>query len=484
MRWIIGNLLTRVEDATELEVEWLDDFCSFSSKEFIPGKRRFEVRTVRLYSRPTDSFPTGFAMSAWRRLKKAGTVVSITDERVCPAKPDPAADLEWLKHHPATPLPITHQIDAVRAVQTHRRGIVWSPTGSGKTEIACGIAKSIPCRWLFFVHRGDLLANTMDRYRERLGEEPGIVGDGQWDIKRFTVVTFQTAWARLKKGDPEMTKLLREAEGIIIDECHTLPATTFLKVAQATPNAYYRVGLSGTPIQRGDKRSVYVLAALGTVIFRVRTTELIELGIISRPRIRMVQVRQLVDLPTWQGVYGAAVVKSSLRNKVLLQMINRAAKPCLVFVQQLLHGKRLEASLRKKGVAVEFVWANKSLAGRQEAIKRLVRGDTEVLICNVIFQEGVDIPSLLSVVIAAGGASCIAALQRIGRGMRASAGKSEFEVWDILDADCGCNGKEHSGCRWLQRHSRERVRAYEAEGHQVDVELSEQQDFGLGLAVV
>lgn len=239
MRWHIGNLLTRVEAATDAEVNWLDDYCSFASKEYLPFKRRFEERIVRLYSRPDDTFPTGFAMGAWKRLKdlQPSMKVEIVDERICPAKPDPAADLEWLKHHPATPLPIHHQIAAVQAVQTHRRGIVWSPTGSGKTEIACGVAKSIPCRWLFFVHRGDLLANTMDRYRERLGEEPGIVGDGKWDVRRFTVVTFQTAWAGLKKGKPEMVKLLTEAEGIIIDECHTLPATTFLKVTQATPNA-------------------------------------------------------------------------------------------------------------------------------------------------------------------------------------------------------------------------------------------------------
>jgi superfamily II DNA or RNA helicase len=112
------------------------------------------------------------------------------------------------------------------------------------------------------------------------------------------------------------------------------------------------------------------------------------------------------------------------------------------------------------------VWGSNSSEERKASIKRLIRGDHEALIASVIFNEGVDIPELRSVVIASGGKSTIAALQRIGRGMRVKKDatgnvvKDEFEVYDFQD----------EGDRWLQRHTRARVAAYMREGFETIVE--------------
>jgi superfamily II DNA or RNA helicase len=133
-------------------------------------------------------------------------------------------------------------------------------------------------------------------------------------------------------------------------------------------------------------------------------------------------------------------------------------KPALVFVKQVNHGKILKDRMEREGLKVDFVWGQKATSQRKAAIERLVRTDIDVLICSVIFQEGTDIPELESVLIAAGGKSVIATLQRIGRGMRMTAGKGNtFEVWDIED----------SGVDALARHSRARRRAYEKEGYPV-----------------
>ncbi len=93
-------------------------------------------------------------------------------------------------------------------------------------------------------------------------------------------------------------------------------------------------------------------------------------------------------------------------------------------------------------------------------MKGLVRGDLDVLIASVIFNEGIDIPELRSVVIAAGGQSIIAALQRIGRGMRTAHGKDEFEVYDIYD----------SGNKWMEKHTKARLGAYRGEEFEVKME--------------
>jgi superfamily II DNA or RNA helicase len=141
-------------------------------------------------------------------------------------------------------------------------------------------------------------------------------------------------------------------------------------------------------------------------------------------------------------------------------------------VTQVKHGKALCSLLERNGLKAEFAWGEKETSMRHAALKRLERGETEVLVANGIFQLGIDLPSLKSVVIATGGKSVIAALQRIGRGMRADAktNKTTFEVFDIYDKGCGCTEDKdrddppHVGCRILEKHSKERLKAYRSEG--------------------
>jgi len=488
VRWKIQNLLTRVEGEPD-ELGWLLEYLTIHDRVYRPWRRRYETVQIPLFKLPGQTFPTGFGWTTLKAAKAAGFQVVIEDLRTVPCQRDLTADLEWLRHHPglAPGVELTHQIEAVEAVIKRRRGIIKAPTGSGKTSIAVGIAKVLPCRWLFLVHRGDLMVQTAATYRERAGLDAGMVGDGRLDVQRFTVGMFQTVYQGLKSHRPEILDLLNQAEGLMVDECHTLPANTFNTTAMATPNAYFRIGLSGTPLQRSDKRSAFVVGALGPLIYSIKAQPLIDLGVLSRPTIRLVRVRQKSEKPTWQGVYGESVIRSKRRNRALLGVIQRAAKPCLVFVQQLAHGQNLLAMLRNEGVAADFVWGEKQVSQRQAAIARLVRGEIDVLIANVIFQEGVDIPSLRSVVVGTGGASVIAALQRLGRGLRVSPGKNTVEIWDIADEDCGCMQKEdeglgesHAGCRWLTRHTKERLRAYASEDYPHTIEDAQQILPGVG----
>jgi superfamily II DNA or RNA helicase len=233
-------------------------------------------------------------------------------------------------------------------------------------------------------------------------------------------------------------------------------------------NAYYRVGMSGTPLARGDRRSLLTIAATGPVIYRIKSEVLIQAGVLSRPKIRLTPVAQTSERPTWQGVYGECIVRSAKRNAAIAAQARRAQKPCLVFVKEIAHGRELEKRLRAAGLTTEFVWGTDSVDERKSAVRRLVHGDTDALVASVIFNEGIDIPELRSVVIASGGKSVIAALQRIGRGMRVQKDaqgkviKDTFEVFDVAD----------KGCKWLERHTRARLRAYASEGYETIVEAA------------
>ena len=456
MRVFRENVWCRVAEEDPREIDWLNDYLSFeNSRAFFQGRRGDDLRD-RMFRLVDRTFPAGYFPMVRKAAKETGFRFDYDDRRSRPTSVAQTVDLSWLRDY---------QLAAVRRVWQKDRGIIKVPTGGGKTEIAIALAESLPCRWLFLVHRATLVQQTAERYAARTGNAAGgIETPPAARTSWFSVATFQSMWAGLKRRDPQILDLLNAAEGLIVDECHVQSADSFLAVTRKAPNAFYRVGLSGTPLARGDQRSVLAVGALGPVIYEIQPQVLISAGVLALPKIRFIPVTQESACPTWQGVYGECVVRSPIRNRAVVTVALAAARPALVFVKEISHGRRLQKALVKAGLRAEFTWGSHPTERRQAAVQRLVRGDVDVLVASVIFQEGVDIPSLASVVVASGGRSAIAALQRIGRGMRTDGGrKAEFEVWEFLD----------QGNRMMERQARARMRVYEAEGYQVSVEGAE-----------
>lgn len=518
--WLaLGNLYTQVTSAPAAETIWLSDYLAFDDKDaFFKGRAG---EKMRLYDPVSGTFPSGLVGMVMRDARAAGIQVNIVDRRTNPVTPltGQARDdaLEWLRDYQREPVDI---------ITDKSRGILWLPTGAGKTEIIVGLTRAHPGKWIAIVHNKKLMHDIARRYelREsqhvlgmmpsgdndadkqlveaawyRLGSpapEAGRVGDGKWEERDFTVCTFQTLAKALRKKRGRIQNqaaynkakaLLNGAAGVIVDECHTLPAQSFWGVLMAAEHAYYRVGVSGTPLARGDKRSVFAVAALGPVQYRIRPEVLVDEGVLAKARIRMVPCEQeLADPscyrckgtgdsgmgpsscsvckgkgtrpPRWQVVEKALIVKSRVRNELFVRHIaDHAAKPNLSFVNSIEHGKILHQMFELHGLRAAFVWGKHGTDQRDEALRKLVAGEIDVLVASKVFQEGIDAPTIASIGIASGGKSAIAALQKIGRGMRVADGKTEFEVFDIYD----------EGHRWLRRHRNERIKAFTSEGYEV-----------------
>ena len=451
MRVQIHNVWSQAVEISREEERWIDEFLSCPDRSYAARLRGESMH--HSYQRLTKAFPTGLLRPVVQEAARASVAIEWEDLRVKPCEPESDEDLmAWLRDY---------QKAAVRAVIQHGgRGLIKAPMAAGKTELMIGLARMIPCIWLFLVHRSSIVRQILKRIVQRTGEDAGTFKGGLWQRQRsnVTVATFQAVHHALQRRTKGVRELIYDCEGIAVDEVHAQAAETFLGVTRSLENAYFRVGLSGTPLCRTAVDNIRTMGALGTLAFEVPYDLLVRRGLLSQSKVRMVEHRS-IDLDpasSWDEVYHQGIVRCSSRNKLLAEIIMQATHPSLVFVEELEHGHRLMRRMEGKGLDVAFVHGDHSVYRREEMIGDLVAGELDVLICSVVFQEGIDIPSLRSVIVGTGKKSTVAVLQQIGRGMRVDVGKRAFDVWDIFD----------TGHDYLVRHSIMRQGAYEEGGHE------------------
>lgn len=466
--WIqLTNAYCKVINAKPEEKEWLQSFLQFDD-----GKAQYRKgarQQISLYNAFADTFPSGLLSMVVREIREravsepnsvaARIKPEIMDARKRPG--DPLGDDEWDHSFLRD-----YQFEAVKLVHKRTRGILWHPTAAGKTQTAVGTVISLPsAKWLFLVNQADLVHQAKARYEKITGAKAGIIGDGELDFSdTFTAATFQTLFSRISKpgskGYAEILAFLDSITGLIVDEAHTVAAGTFWRVISLLKNAYWRVGLSGTPLARTDKRSVLVLAAIGDIIQRILPQTLIDAGYLSLPSIKMIRLKQVVSEGaniTYAQFRRKYIVDSRARNAAIVEAVDKVEKPALVFVREIKHGRILRKVLQQRGFNVEFVFGKDEVSRRQFLIKQLEQQKLDVIVCSNVFTTGVDIPSLAGGVNASGGKSPIETLQRLGRGLRVVDGKSTFDWYDIYD----------TGFKYLDEHTEERVDTYRAEGYEV-----------------
>lgn len=107
-----------------------------------------------------------------------------------------------------------HQVQAVIAAMKKRRGIIKSPTGSGKTEIFLSILSLLKAPSLVLFNRQQLTYQTMERAIKR-GLDAGIVQGKNVLEKNITMATIQSI---------EKIERINKYKNLILDEC--FPAAT------------------------------------------------------------------------------------------------------------------------------------------------------------------------------------------------------------------------------------------------------------------
>jgi superfamily II DNA or RNA helicase len=466
----IGNISTYV-DANETELDWL---CQYLRWQDPKAKHSPLVKsgqwdgTHSVFDRGGQTFPAGLSKIVLRGAAKSGLRVDLEDGRIPPNVPLRPLPEGWLRDYQTEAFNAALSPTSPVPTGIPGRGIVHCATGGGKSRIAASIAWCVPIQWLFLVNSQDLLDQMAKNFTTLTGEPSGRIGDGEWSPARFTVATVQTLHQRRKAA----TKLLSECQGVIVDEAHTSASGTFQAVLDKMPNAFYRLGLSATPLGRADKADLLTVGAIGPVIYRADAQDLQAKGVLAgaditfltypeQPRSYWAKVQALMrhdQRRAYQLAYDIGVVKNQARNHAVVEAVKASPKPCLTFVKLVSHGHDLKKQMTRAGLKVDFVSGQENSYERKDAIKRLVYGELDVLLSSAVFYQGVDIPELLSLVNAAGGLSDTQSIQRLGRGTRKVEGKDKVLLFDFLDSG-----------PFLKRHAEARKKTYERSGYVVSV---------------
>lgn len=451
----VGNAWTEVSDASPKEEAFVRDFLSVRTK----GRHGKLTFTSLLRS---GKFPAGLSRRIVARAREHGFEVHVVKR---------TSEVEMLgghSHESWSAFP--HQIQAVEEIREHRRGIIQHSTGSGKGDLIAFLCTRFPkARVLVVVTSKELLRDMYRRLREKMKlRSVGRYGDGHREEGRV-IVAIDDSLRRMP------AELLRRFEVILGDEVHGAAAASYLEPLLQCVNAPYRVGFSGTPLDRADKRTVYILGAFGEVIHRYMPREAAEDGVISKARIVMVPFQHAVH--STRGGYSEwelrAYARNRARNLLALRLLSLDSQRSMGFLRTIKHQEELAKLVGASALTVN----HEDSAEDMDRALQLFRGGGKILLSTPILRQGTDIAEVERVVNLAGGKAIVDVIQKVGRGSRIRQPdgtlKESFEVYDIDDRGCGCGVRGeptsylHKSCEWLERHSDERRAAYWKYGYTV-----------------
>ena len=394
---------------------------------------------THLYKSYSRSFPIGFLERVEMLLLLEKIEYAIEDKRTIHQSKSLSSNIELRDYQKAI------VEDAIQK----KNCLIPACVGSGKTEMAIVITTKLGLSTLFVTPTKDILYQTQERFRDALGIDIGIIGEGKFEPNLITIATWQSISSGIKKKNHKIFKYLSEINVIIWDEVHHLSADKLFDVAMHCP-AKYRYGLSGTMF-RTDNSELKFFGAIGELGSGITASELIDMNYLVHPIIKFIRTIPITfrRRDGWKTVYKVGVVDNEERNQMLADETKKLmdeGRITLVLVSEIRHGQRLQSMIPNS----IFICSNAK--DRPEIIEQFRKGEIPCIVSTPIWDEGVDIPIVRGIVLAGAGKSQIKAVQRVGRGLRTYKGKDNVKIIDCNDP-----------MLYLWDHSKERYKMYAQE---------------------
>lgn len=345
---------------------------------------------------------------------------------------------------------ILDKLEAERTVRGYTRNLVVAATGTGKTVISALDYKRFrkqnpdkPCRLLFVAHREEILKQSMYTFRAVLkdanfGEmfvgsyKPGSIDNLFVSIQTFNSQDFTA------KTTPEFY------DYIIVDEFHHAAAPTYQKLL-----AYYQprilLGLTATP-ERMDGKSVLPYFN-NRIAAEIRLPEAIDRKLLCP--FQYFGVTDTVDLDTlkWSAggydkgelsmIYTLSGAMANRRADLVVSALLKYVTDIndvkgLGFCVSIEHAEFMCRYFNEHNIPSMFLTGHSPEEERKTAKQRLVAGEVRFIFVVDIYNEGVDIPEVNTVLFLRPTESLTVFLQQLGRGLRLAEDKECLTVLDFI----------------------------------------------------
>jgi superfamily II DNA or RNA helicase/HKD family nuclease len=337
------------------------------------------------------------------------------------------------------------ELDAERVLHDRHRNLIVAATGTGKTVIAAldyrRLVREVHGRdltLLYVAHRKEILTQARRMYQEVLTESTFgelLVGGDQPAKWRHVFASIQSLSAeRLSTIEPN------HFDVVVIDEFHHAEAASYRRLLDHV-QPIELLGLTATP-ERGDGVDVRQFFNW-RVAAELRLWEALEQHLLCP--FHYFGVHDGVDLGDLQwkrGGYDLAALSNlytgnDARTRIVLKELRDkvtdvAAVRALGFCVSIEHARYMADRFVAAGVPARAVSADTLPAERQTALKALRDREINILFAVDLFNEGLDIPEVDTVLFLRPTESATVFLQQLGRGLRLTPGKTVLTALDFV----------------------------------------------------
>ena len=345
---------------------------------------------------------------------------------------------------------ILDKLDAERKVRGYNRNLIVAATGTGKTVISaldykrfCRQNPDKPCRLLFVAHREEILKQSMYTFRAVLkdanfGEmfvgnyKPESIDNLFMSIQTFNSQSFTD------KTSPDFY------DYIIVDEFHHAAAPTYQKLLSYY-NPHILLGLTATP-ERMDGKSILPYFN-NRIAAEIRLPEAIDRKLLCP--FQYFGVTDSVDLDNLKWAAGGYDKGELSRIYTLSGMIADRRADLVIssllkyvtdiedvkglgFCVTVEHAIFMSDYFNAHSIPSMYLTGHSHDEERKEAKNRLVKGEVRFIFVVDIYNEGVDIPEVNTVLFLRPTESLTVFLQQLGRGLRLSEDKECLTVLDFI----------------------------------------------------
>jgi superfamily II DNA or RNA helicase/HKD family nuclease len=325
----------------------------------------------------------------------------------------------------------------------HHRNLLVAATGTGKTVMAALDYQSLKeqlgrSRLLFVAHREEILDQSIGTFRYALRD----ASFGQKWVGNSRPAHFEHVFASIQSLNARGFDSLPpdHFDVVIVDEFHHSAAPSYERILEhLAPQEL--LGMTATP-ERSDGLDVLHwfddrIAAelrLWDAIDQQHLAPFLYFGVhdgvdlsdIPWRRGRGYDVERLSAVYTGSDVWARLVLKQVAAHAEVESM------RCLGFCVSVEHAQFMARHFSEAGIPSVAVWGDSPKSEREGALRELAAGRVRVVFSVDLFNEGVDVPAVDTVLMLRPTESPTLFLQQLGRGLRKAKDKPFCTVLDFV----------------------------------------------------